>query len=261
MKKYLLSIGEVSALTGVHISSLRYYDKIGVLPPAYIDPFTKYRYYAYSQLELVYAIRACIALGVPLKEYHDFIDAGDQRIRADELLAYAKQKAQEKLRQIKSELKEIEHYQQDIERSRRILAAEELLEMETAEKHYFAQELLHTPDQRELIDMDKLPRTAERQGYQLGDEFGLLYFYGARGVRRYQIVEVQLTKRQDRKQILTVPAGRYWTKAATPEQIEAAPAYFPSLFDKNKNRTVLLTELFTENIDVNRIVYELRCYL
>ena len=56
MKKHLLSIGEISEVTGVHISSLRYYDKLGVLKPAYIDSDTSYRYYTYSQVEIVGAI-------------------------------------------------------------------------------------------------------------------------------------------------------------------------------------------------------------
>lgn len=32
-KKHLLTIGNISKQTGVHIKSLRYYDKIGILPP------------------------------------------------------------------------------------------------------------------------------------------------------------------------------------------------------------------------------------
>ena len=44
MKGYL-SIGAVSKRKGVSIKSLRYYDRIGVLRPAYINKDTNYRYY------------------------------------------------------------------------------------------------------------------------------------------------------------------------------------------------------------------------
>ena len=40
----LISIGDLSKLTGVNIKSLRYYEKIGVLLPAYVDPDSRYRY-------------------------------------------------------------------------------------------------------------------------------------------------------------------------------------------------------------------------
>ena len=37
MKEYL-TIGEVSKMKGVGIKSLRYYDRLGILKPAYINP-------------------------------------------------------------------------------------------------------------------------------------------------------------------------------------------------------------------------------
>ena len=39
MSKHL-SIGQVAQIKGVHVKSLRYYDKIGILKPAYTDPNT-----------------------------------------------------------------------------------------------------------------------------------------------------------------------------------------------------------------------------
>ena len=50
-KKHLLTIGNISKQTGVHIKSLRYYDKIGILPPAHVDRETGYRYYDFSQIQ------------------------------------------------------------------------------------------------------------------------------------------------------------------------------------------------------------------
>ena len=66
MKKSFLSIGNMSKLTGIHIKSLRYYENIGVLIPAYVDPQTKYRYYSYQQIPNVMALRFCLELGIPL---------------------------------------------------------------------------------------------------------------------------------------------------------------------------------------------------
>mgnify|MGYP004571771149 CR=1 FL=1 len=40
MNSNLLSIGEFSKIANVHIKSLRYYDKLGVLKPIYVDPKT-----------------------------------------------------------------------------------------------------------------------------------------------------------------------------------------------------------------------------
>ena len=56
-KKQLFSIGRLAKLTGVHIQSLRYYEALSILRPAYIDPDSGYRYYTYSQTRIVVAIQ------------------------------------------------------------------------------------------------------------------------------------------------------------------------------------------------------------
>ncbi|RND01213.1 MerR family DNA-binding transcriptional regulator [Lysinibacillus halotolerans] len=49
-KEKLYSIGEVSKLMNISIKALRYYDKIGLFKPAYVDPNSNYRYYSDFQL-------------------------------------------------------------------------------------------------------------------------------------------------------------------------------------------------------------------
>ena len=56
-KQNLLTIGNLSKQTGVHVKSLRYYEQLGILLPAYTDPDTGYRYYTLSQIPVVDAIR------------------------------------------------------------------------------------------------------------------------------------------------------------------------------------------------------------
>lgn len=261
MNKYLLSIGEVSSITGVHISSLRYYDKIGILKPAYVDPFTNYRYYSYSQTEMVYAIQACVSLDVPLKEYHNFIDKDSENINAEKLLDFAMVKANEKLKKIKSEIKEIQHYQSDIERSKKIINASEPIAFQVNQKYYYVREINKNPSENEYRSLDKLPHIVEKHGYKLGDDYGFLYFYGDKSIKRYQFVEIESQKKPKSKNIVTIPKGAYYTKISTVDEIENAANEFKELFDKNKNRTVVLTELLTGNIDINNIEYELRCYI
>lgn len=43
--KNLFSIGELSKICNLPISTLRHYDKVGVLKPVYVDPASGYRYY------------------------------------------------------------------------------------------------------------------------------------------------------------------------------------------------------------------------
>lgn len=73
MKGYL-SIGKVAKRKHVSIKSLRYYDEIGVLKPAYINEQTNYRYYKEEQLFLLDAITLCIELGIPLRNFPSYLD-------------------------------------------------------------------------------------------------------------------------------------------------------------------------------------------
>ena len=73
MSKYL-SIGKVSKLKDVSIKSLRYYDKIGILKPAFVNTETNYRYYTDEQLYLLDAITLCVKLGIPLKDLNKYVE-------------------------------------------------------------------------------------------------------------------------------------------------------------------------------------------
>jgi len=68
MKEKLYTIGEVSKLMDISIKALRYYDKINLFKPAYIDPDTNYRYYEDSQIYLLDLIKSLKYIGTPLEE-------------------------------------------------------------------------------------------------------------------------------------------------------------------------------------------------
>lgn len=63
-----LTIGEFAKLRNVDRKSLRYYERIGALIPAYTDPQTKYRYYKLEQLVDLDTILLCLELEIPLKD-------------------------------------------------------------------------------------------------------------------------------------------------------------------------------------------------
>jgi MerR family transcriptional regulator, activator of bmr gene len=68
MKETLYTIGEVSKLANVSIKALRYYDKINLFKPAYVDPNTNYRYYNDSQLHHLDLIKSLKYIGTPIED-------------------------------------------------------------------------------------------------------------------------------------------------------------------------------------------------
>ena len=61
-------IGEFADLSGVSTKTLRFYDEVGLLRPASIDPRTRYRYYLPQQLEELAAIIALKEIGLSLAD-------------------------------------------------------------------------------------------------------------------------------------------------------------------------------------------------
>lgn len=76
-RKGLFSIGEVSKLFHISVSSLRHYENVGLLLPEYTSPDTGYRYYGPEQFEVLNTIRYLRALDMPLAEIEDFLKNKD----------------------------------------------------------------------------------------------------------------------------------------------------------------------------------------
>lgn len=113
MRSSLLSIGEASKLKNVSIKALRYYEKIGIFKPAYIDPQSGYRYYSPAQLFDLDVILTCNELNIPLKHILDYQTKHGtdlrQLLKEGAKIAELKiQRAQQSLIQINSCLEEIE---------------------------------------------------------------------------------------------------------------------------------------------------------
>jgi DNA-binding transcriptional MerR regulator len=98
-------IGEFADLSGVSPKTLRFYDEIGLLRPAIIDPRTRYRMYVPEQLQELAAILALKEVGVSLAEVRKL--TGKNRSSKDR-------------RQVLSELKE--RIQQSIESATQTLS-------------------------------------------------------------------------------------------------------------------------------------------
>jgi DNA-binding transcriptional MerR regulator len=72
--KELFTIGEVAKLFNVKVTTLRYYDEIGLLKPEFIHEQTKYRYYSTQQFERLGSIKYLRALDVSIEDLLNFFD-------------------------------------------------------------------------------------------------------------------------------------------------------------------------------------------
>ncbi|MGL4735921.1 MAG: MerR family transcriptional regulator [Cellulosilyticaceae bacterium] len=69
------SIGEIAKLANLPIKTLRYYDEVGLLKPAYVNEENNYRYYSYEQFITIDVIKNCKLMGMPLGAIKKVLDS------------------------------------------------------------------------------------------------------------------------------------------------------------------------------------------
>jgi DNA-binding transcriptional MerR regulator len=111
----MFKIGEFSKIAQVSSTLLRYYDEVGLLRPAHIDPFTGYRYYSVEQLPRLNRILALKDMGLTLDQIQRLLedDISEDEIRG--MLALKKAQIEQmlqdevaRLRRVESRLKQID---------------------------------------------------------------------------------------------------------------------------------------------------------
>ena len=75
----MYSIGTFSKLTKTTIAALRFYDKEGLLKPAYTDSKSGYSYYLSSQLVTVQKILSLRQIGIPIEQIKIMINTNDEQ--------------------------------------------------------------------------------------------------------------------------------------------------------------------------------------
>ena len=96
----MMKIGEMARFNRVSISTLRLYDKVGILKPCHTDPETNYRYYSIHQKARLDMIQYMKELGMSLGEIREILEKGDIQLIESTLIS--------KKRQVKEEIAQME---------------------------------------------------------------------------------------------------------------------------------------------------------
>ena len=104
----LFSIGDVSKLFHLSVSSLRHYEALGLLTPKRVDPNTGYRSYSIRQFEVLNTIRYLRALDMPLEEIADFLRDRDVE-RIEEKLSRQREAVLQRQRELERVRRKIDN--------------------------------------------------------------------------------------------------------------------------------------------------------
>lgn len=107
----MFQIGLFSKMNRITTKTLRHYDEIGLLKPAYVDDFTGYRYYTSEQLPRLHMIIGLKQLGLSLEQIGTLVkDSSGLEV----FLELKQMELQEQIRSFNQQLKMLESYQKKV---------------------------------------------------------------------------------------------------------------------------------------------------
>jgi effector-binding domain-containing protein len=104
----MIKIGDFSRFSQVPVSTLRYYDEVGLLKPASVDRATGYRYYTMEQLPRLNRILALRDLGFALEQIVRLLDDGLSPAHMREILQMKQAEIQQRVREDQERLTRVE---------------------------------------------------------------------------------------------------------------------------------------------------------
>ena len=111
----MLKIGDFARLSQVPVKTLRYYDELGLINPAFIDTFTGYRYYSVEQLPRLYRLLALKDLGFSLEQIGRILNEGVTHEQLRGMLMLKRADAEHRLKEEQDRTARIEARLRDIE--------------------------------------------------------------------------------------------------------------------------------------------------
>ncbi|MGN1418161.1 MAG: MerR family transcriptional regulator [Acutalibacteraceae bacterium] len=201
------SIGEVARLNGTTVKALRYYEKIGIFRPAYINENTGYRYYSSEQMIVLDFILTCLDIGIPLKKVSGFIKNGE--IDVDRILQEGIKAAEREKERIDRTEEKLKNMYRHVEESEKISAEK------SCYTRFIPERFLLTRPLNELFPSLKtymalqtdLFFQIEKEEHSYLYNHGLLYWRTNGEIKPFAFGAIE--KAHNAQQIMIIPAGYY----------------------------------------------------
>lgn len=249
MKDYL-TISEFARLRNVNINSLLYYERLGILLPAFVDPDSKYRYYAPEQLSTLDIIQMCIKLDIPLKELKQYQqeDAYWQK----KMLEDGRRIAEDKIHRLQTDLKKIEYSLKCQEEQDDFASCKGIYQREIAARFFIVEEYFG-----ELANITQFGRIstglfayAESKGFSVVLPTGFMFVFSGNEVRQYLFYEVLPTERKDEK-VIEIPGGIYSCLQIRFDPDMDHLSFLTKNFGTSADRIAIVSNLIRDKLRIN----------
>ncbi|EGT3616481.1 MerR family transcriptional regulator [Clostridium perfringens] len=242
----LYSIGEVSKIKGITIKTLRYYQSVALIEPAYVDENSGYRYYSAEQFIQIDIIKGCRKLGVSIKELQEILKTKD----TEKLISFLKEKkleAERNIESLKNTIEEIDNLNSQIEFSKKVVKETEIKVKYFKERWIIKMVCEELGDYKELLYYSKLENLIIEKNIENTDGGGMMYLYDDKGnlEKSYAFKFIEPIK-EEYKDIIGVeklPEGNYITLSYSKENENEQIKKFDNYLENNNLNLESLIEI------------------
>lgn len=252
--KNLYSIGEVSKIKEITIKALRYYHKMGILIPKYIDNTTGYRYYSIDQFVYIDIIKACRTLGSSILEVQEIFKERDTD-KLIEFLQLKRSEAEANINKMKEIINDIDTLDTSVKKSKEILNNDKISIQTFEERYIIVAPFEEEGSLKEVLYYSQLDKLIQDKNVDTYMERGILYDFELDEYLKPRYVFNCIKQSFDMKiedYIKILPKGRYVTLAYSKENEEVSIKQIISYIKENnfKVKNIVEVELFNDFFNI-----------
>lgn len=253
----LLTISQIGKLADLNPKSIRYYERIGIFKPAWIDPDTGYRYYVPEQMNHLFAIKTCIHFGIPLRDFPKYYHNGI--LNTGRCLQDASANFRQSIHQMMSNLDFLEILQTFISHADRLIAERTVLNIDQPEQRFLLREIRNDLTVHALFQVyNDLNQIADRHGSTTAFFYGRIAVFH-QGQLEHLYAAVLISRDIEGYSTLSIPAGSYATLYSETSRLIQAPGLFPQVESSGGRMLVFESSCVASQYNVNSPGYILRC--
>lgn len=255
-----ITIGELSKLTNVNAKSLRYYEKLGILVPAFVDPVNNYRYYTYSQIHLVSIIQFYVEMGIPLIELLPFIDTETGTVNLRHQMQYGIDVARQKIEYLQNQIEHAEKLTREMERCDHIMRGKGLKICKTSVKICYALPIHGSISKQQYYTLlQHMYNDLRKADVHPGSETGILNYADEGERKSYVYIDTDIAEQsvQNSRYFIKIPAQKFYCERTAFENMNYP--WLEQRFGYGRIPYLLtLSELLTSEYDSGNAAFELR---
>ena len=262
----LFSIGEVSKIKEITIKALRYYHKMGILIPRYIDKENGYRYYSLDQFIYIDIIKGCRTLGISISELQEIFKSYD----TEKLLKFLKLKKEEAERNIikmDEIIKSIDDLNKSVEYSKNLLDNKEICIKYFDKRYIVVSPCMEYGDLKEVIYYSNLQKIIHENKLKTSINMGIIYNGNSSKNLKAKYVFNELEESNNKvevnENIKMLPKGKYLTLAYNKENEEERLNQLHNYIEEHslKVKSFIEIELLNDFFNVDSYNCEIQIFI